>query len=104
MIDLFTYAEQYPHLAGHRNVSTSVRAANKINRWVKTLDYRVLQKIKECGDRGVTSGELAGLLAIKYKSAQPATSRLKARGLIADSGRTRHSAECENAETVWIMV
>lgn len=89
--DLFTYAEQYPHVPGHRGVSSSIEAAEKIAPKVHTMRDRVYGIIKVCGQNGITVEELCQFMKMEPKHCQPRVSELRKLGKVVDSGDRRPS-------------
>jgi hypothetical protein len=83
------YYHDYPDTPGHRGVDTSIEAADAIAPHSGRLERMVLFAIREVGDSGLTSEELADRLAIDFGSVQPRTSELRRKGLIEDRGARR---------------
>lgn len=96
MTDLFSWQQSYPELAGHRNVPTSVEAAQKIDSKRK-LKLENQAKIKallhQRGLQGVTTYEAADILQMAHSYVQPRFSELLAKGEIfrSDQRRTNKS-------------
>jgi hypothetical protein len=79
----------YPNAPGHRNVDTSVAAANALAPKLGRLQKMALEAIKGAGWLGLTADELAAALEMDRWSIQPRTSELRRKGLIRDSGQRR---------------
>jgi hypothetical protein len=91
----------YPNAPGHRNVETSIAAADDLAPRLGRLQNMAQSAISEAGARGLTADELAARLDMDRWSIQPRTSELKRKGLIRDSGRRRTNATGKMA-IVWI--
>lgn len=91
----------YPDAPGHRNVETSIAAANAIAPKLGQLQRVALAAIREAGWCGLTALELADRLEMDRYAIQPRTSELKRKGLIRDSGQRRPNASGKQA-IVWI--
>ncbi len=91
----------YPDAPGHRNVDTSIAAANAIAPKLGRLQRMAEAAIREAGLYGVTADELAARLNMDRYSIQPRTSELRRKGLIRDSGLRRPNATGKQA-IVWI--
>lgn len=91
----------YPDGPGHRGVDTSLEAAQAIAPRVGTLQAKALAAIREAGDRGLTTVELARVLLADSSSIQPRTSELREKRLILDSGARRGNPSGINA-IVWV--
>jgi hypothetical protein len=91
----------YPDAPGHRNVDTSIAAANavapKLGR-LQRLAHAAIQAASECG---LTADELAANLGMDRCSIQPRTSELRHKGLIRDSGKRRLNSSGK-AAIVWV--
>lgn len=79
----------YPDAPGHRNVDTSVAAAEALAPKLGRLQQMALGAIAGAGEHGLTADELAAGLNLDRWSIQPRTSELKRKGLIMDSGQRR---------------
>lgn len=90
----------YPDAPGHRNVDTSVAAANALAPKLGRLQRMALEAIKNAGWRGHTADELAAALEMDRWSIQPRTSELRRKGLIRDSGQRRPNSTGKMA-IVW---
>jgi hypothetical protein len=93
----------YPHAPGHRNVETSVAAADAVAPKLGRLQRMAEAAIREAGQRGLTADKLAARLSMDRWSIQPRTSELARRGLIQDSGQRRLNATGRCA-IVWIAL
>jgi hypothetical protein len=71
----------YPHAPGHRNVETSVAAADAVAPKLGRLQRMAEAAIREAGQRGLTADELAARLSMDRWSIQPRTSELERRTL-----------------------
>lgn len=91
----------YPDAPGHRNVDTSVAAANALVAQLGRLQRVALNAIRAAGLFGLTADELALTMAMERWSVQPRTTELKRKGLIRDSGFRRPNATGKMA-IVWI--
>jgi len=83
---------QYPDAPGHRNVDTSIMAANDLSASLGRLQRMALTAINESGAHGLTADELAARLDLDRWSIQPRTSELRRKGLVHDSGHRRLNA------------
>jgi hypothetical protein len=92
----------YPNAPGHRNVPTSIEAADAIAPNLGRLQRLVLGVIKDRGAVGATADECAAALSMDRWSTQPRTSELRRKGLIVDSGQRRRNETRKNA-IVWIV-
>lgn len=92
----------YPDTPGHRDVDTSVAAADALAPKLGRLQLMAQTAIRTAGARGLTADELAAHLDMDRWSIQPRTSELKRKGLIADSGKRRPNATGRMA-IVWIV-
>lgn len=91
----------YPDAPGHRNVETSIAAANALAPKLGRLQRLALAAIREAGWLGHTADELAARLDMDRWSIQPRTSELKRKGLIRDSGQRRPNSTGKQA-IVWV--
>ena len=91
----------YPDAPGHRQVETSVAAADDLAPKLGRLQRMAQATIRDAGLRGLTADELAARLKMDRWSIQPRTSELKRQGLIRDSGHRRPNATGKRA-IVWI--
>ena len=98
-----TYSETdvYPHVPGHRDVVTSIEAADAIAPVTARIQRMALARIKAAGARGYTAAELADVLAMERTTVQPRTTELRRLGLIDDSGQRRPNPNGKRA-IVWI--
>jgi len=93
----------YPNAPGHRDVDTSVEAAQAIKPHLGRLQKTVCDIIIAAGPKGLTTNEIADRLNIDRGSVQPRTSELRARGLIIDSKVRRFNPNGKRA-IVWVAV
>jgi hypothetical protein len=91
----------YPDTPGHRNVETSIAAADALAHKLGRLQRMAKSAIADAGTQGLTADELAARLNMDRWSIQPRTSELKRKGLIRDSGQRRRNATGKLA-IVWI--
>lgn len=91
----------YPDAPGHRNVETSIAAANALAPKLGRLQRLAHETIRAAGWLGLTADELAKRLEMDRYSIQPRTSELKRKGLIRDSGQRRPNATGKQA-IVWV--
>ena len=93
----------YPDAPGHRNVTTSIAAANELVPTLGRLQRLARAAIAAAGERGLTADELAATLNISRWSIQPRTSELRRKLLIRDSGQRRFNSTGKLA-IVWVAV
>ena len=91
----------YPDTPGHRNVETSIAAADALAPRLGRLQRMAERAIRDAGARGLTADELAARLEMQRWSVQPRTSELYRKGLIRDSGQRRRNCTGKLA-IVWI--
>ena len=91
----------YPDAPGHRNVDTSIAAANALAPKLGRLQRMSQSAIRDAAEQGLTADELAAQLDMDRWSIQPRTSELKRKGLIRDSGQRRSNATGKLA-IVWV--
>lgn len=91
----------YPNAPGHRNVDTSVAAANALAPKLGRLQKMALEAITGASWLGLTADELAAALEMDRWSIQPRTSELRRKGLIRDSGQRRPNSTGKMA-IVWV--
>ena len=91
----------YPDAPGHRQVDTSVAAADALAPKLGRLQRLVQTTIRDAGLAGLTADELAARLEMDRSSVQPRTSELRRKGLIRDSGQRRANATGKKA-IVWV--
>lgn len=91
----------YPDAPGHRNVDTSIAAADALSPKLGRLQRMAENAIRDAGWLGLTADELAARLAMDRWSIQPRTSELRRKGLIRDSGQRRPNCTGKLA-IVWI--
>ena len=92
---------QYPDAPGHRDVETSVAAADALAPKLGRLQRMAEAAILDAGSNGLTTDELAARLNLDRWSIQPRTSELRRKGHIQDSGQRRTNATGKQA-IVWI--
>jgi len=93
----------YPHTPGHRNVKTSIAAADDLAPKLGRLQRLAVDTFRAVYPAGLTADELALRLALDRCSIQPRTSELRRKGLICDSGMRRPNATGKMA-IVWVAV
>ena len=91
----------YPDAPGHRNVETSIAAADALAPKLGRLQQMAQAAIRDAGANGLTADELAARLELDRWSIQPRTSELKRKGLIRDGGQRRPNTTGKQA-IVWI--
>ena len=91
----------YPDAPGHRNVESSIAAADALAPKLGRLQRMAATAIRDAGELGLTADELAARLDMDRWSIQPRTSELRRKGLIQDSGQRRHNCTRKLA-IVWI--
>lgn len=91
----------YPDAPGHRNVETSIAAADALAPTLGRLQHMADAAIRNAGFYGSTSDELAARLNMDRGSIQPRTSELRRKGIIRDSGRRRPNRTGKQA-IVWV--
>ena len=91
----------YPDAPGHRQVETSVAAADDLAPKLGRLQRMAQATIRDAGLSGLTADELAARLKMDRWSIQPRTSELKRQGLIRHSDHRRPNATGKRA-IVWI--
>ena len=79
----------YPDTPGHRNVDTSMAAADDLAPKLGRLQRMAETTIRDAGANGLTADELSARLDMDRWSIQPRTSELRRKGLIRDSGQRR---------------
>ena len=92
---------RYPDAPGHRNVDTSVEAADAIAPDLGRLQRLAETEIRAAGDAGLTADELAARLKLERWSVQPRTTELSRKGFIRDSGQRRQNVTGKRA-IVWV--
>ena len=80
---------------------TSARAFKASRATARTQQERILDLLKDRGERGATGWEAAEDLDILYPCAAAALSKLAAKNLIHDSGRERIASKCD--ATVFVL-
>lgn len=93
----------YPDSPGHRNVETSIAAADALAPKLGRLQAMALAEYRAVYPAGLTADELAARLELDRYSIQPRTSELRRKGLIRDSGIRRPNATGKQA-IVWVAV
>ncbi len=91
----------YPNAPGHRNVETSMDAADALVAKLGRLQQRVRTAIRNAGRSGLTAEELAAVLQESIRAVQPRTSELQRKGLIRDGGDRRFNSTGRRA-IVWV--
>jgi hypothetical protein len=98
--DLFESA-RYPTTPGHRNVDTSIAAAEAVKHKVPTIKKGVLDCLKANPD-GLTADECAVKIGRHWQNVRPRCSELQEEGKICDSGRRRPNSSLKDA-IVWVL-
>jgi hypothetical protein len=91
----------YPDAPEHRNVDTSIAAAEALAPKLGRLQRLAQAAISDAGANGLAVDELAARLGWDRWSVQPRTSELKHKGLIRDSGQRRPNCTGKLA-IVWV--
>jgi hypothetical protein len=94
--------DRYPTIPGHRNVDTSIEAADRIAPSAPLLASQVLTAVTAAGPRGITVVEMATAHSLDRMGIQPRFSELRALGKIADSGMRRRNPSGVRA-IVWTL-
>lgn len=92
---------RYPEAPGHRNVDTSIDAADALAPRLGRLQHMAAAAIGSAGESGLTADEFAERLGMERYSIQPRTTELRRKALIRDSGRRRRNATGK-AAIVWV--
>ena len=92
----------YPDIAGHRGVDTSIAAADAFAPKLGRLQRLAETTIRAAGLNGLTADELAQRLAMERWSIQPRTTELRRKGIIRDSGKRRRNVTGK-AAIVWVV-
>ena len=92
---------RYPDAPGHRNVDTSIDAADALAPDLGRLQRLAETTIRDAGDAGLTADELAARLKLQRWSIQPRTTELSRKGFIRDSGQRRQNITGKRA-IVWV--
>ena len=92
---------RYPDAPGHRNVDTSIEAADAIAPDLGRLQRLAETAIRAAGDAGLTADELAARLKLERWTIQPRTTELSRKGFIRDSGQRRQNITGKRA-IVWV--
>lgn len=93
--------QPYNGTPGHRNVDTSIAAAEAVKHKVPTIKKGVLVCLKENPD-GLTADECAVKIGRHWQNVRPRCSELQEEGKICDSGRVRPNASGKDA-IVWCL-
>ena len=92
---------RHPDAPGHRNIDTSIEAADAIAPELGRLQRLARTEIRAAGDKGLTADELAARMNMPRWSIQPRTTELSRKGFIRDSGQRRRNATGKRA-IVWV--
>ena len=96
----FDFKDKYPYKAGHRNIDTSVKSGEKINKNLKRICKIVLVELAKSFPEGLTGSEIAKKANRSLLSIRPRTTELKHQGLIIDTDKRRKN-EYDNTEIVY---
>lgn len=91
----------YPDAPGHRGIDTSIAAAEALLPALASMQSQALRAIRDAGERGLTSDELAAVLGRERWEMRPRTSELKLKGAIRDSRMRRQNCTGKSA-IVWV--
>lgn len=95
----------YPHSPGFKGTAeTGRQAAETIAPQLGRLQRLVREAVKARGHYGLTPEEACDVLGIERVSLQPRFSELKAKGLVADSGRRRLNPSSRKRAVVWVAI
>lgn len=100
-MNLFEFADQYPHAPASRDTDTSKAAAEAMKPSAATIQRKIVDALTVRGGTGATSKELADSLGIPYEAVQPRTSELRKLKKIVDSGERRASRAADKKAIVW---
>tara|TARA_A100000172_G_C3002383_1_gene96769 strand:- start:427 stop:786 length:360 start_codon:yes stop_codon:yes gene_type:complete len=100
MQNSFDFKDKYPYKAGHRNVDTSIKAAEKTNKNLKRICKIVLVELGKVYPKGLTGSEIAKNANRSLFSIRPRTTELKHQGLIIDTEKRRKN-EYDNTEIIY---
>lgn len=95
---LLDWQPRYPEVPGHRNVDTSIAAAEAVKDKVARLQGLCLSTIRALGPK--TADEIAAHVHEDKGSIRPRCTELKRKGLLFDSGARRPNKSGRNA-IVW---
>lgn len=90
----------YPNSPGHRNVDTSIAAAEAVKPRTAILREKCLAYVKRWGMTGSTADECAAYLRESVLSIRPRFTELLRTNLIEDTGTRRKNESGRNA-IVW---
>jgi transcription initiation factor IIE alpha subunit len=96
------FEDRYPHVAGHRGLGGSVKAAELMTPELPHLQRSVLAVIEAAGERGVTGDQIAKALGWDKYRVRPRTAELRKLGKIIDSRQRRPSDTGINS-IVWAL-
>ena len=96
----FDFIDKYPYKAGHRNVDTSIKSAEKINKNLKRICKIVLVELAKVYPNGLTGSEIAKNANRSLLSIRPRTTELKHQGIIIDTDKRRKN-EYDNTEIIY---
>lgn len=97
-------AQPYPDSPGWKGeAETGREAAFGMAHKLGRLQKLVRDSVARCGDAGLTPEEAADLHGLERVSLQPRFSELKAKGVIADSGRRRTNPSSRRRAVVWVL-
>lgn len=108
MPDLFSYAEQYPHVPGARAAATSKAGAEFIKPEVEALQETMLKFIRLSKTYGATNSECREYMDMRGRHVENGTcsarlSEMALKGEIKDSGQTR-KGKSGVSQIVWVAV
>lgn len=98
-MNLFEYAERYPHSPGFKKRDTAKKAAREMKPKAPTLRDACLKVLRQRGT-GMTADEIAAELGKSVLSIRPRVSELAALGSLEDTGLRRDNRSMKQA-IVW---
>lgn len=98
---LFTYADQYPKVPGHKDGDTSKAAADRMKDRAPRLKDKVLNEFRAFGP--MTPDECAASMRLSILSIRPRVSELVADGLVKDTGQRRINTTGNSAKVYAVV-
>ena len=100
-MDLFDYADRYPHVPASGKRDTSEAAAEAIAPTAGTLRSKAYDALLSSGKFGFTADEVAEKIGVTILAGRPRITELSKQGMIKDSERRRQNASGKKA-IVWV--